>query len=592
MRELGALVWPHVRPHRLLLVAGAGLGVLMVALRVAQPWPLKWVLDLLTSEPLPAFLDRLAETLPLGIAGLSLLYVLITLAAAGAEYGQLMLLAGLGNRVLHGFRAQLFVHVLRQPLSFHEGRETGELLTRVVYDTARLRQGVNGWLTKVFQTVATFLATSAVLLWLDAQLAAVVVGTGVVALAAMSRSGRRIARAARRQRRREGRLATIVEEALLGIRELQSYRAGTVPDERFARQNVKSLRQEQRVRRLGAALFLRVEVVLAVGVALILWLGARAVHVGRLTPGDIVLFVSYAVGLYRPLIQFARQAARTGKTLACADRLTKLMARAPAIADRPGAVAAPPLRGDFALEHVSVASPRKQRGSRKWALREATLSVAAGERLAILGPNGAGKSTLLRLALRLADPTEGHVLLDGRDVREYTIASLRRQVSVVFQDSVFFGLSVRDNIALGGESGSLDAVREAARRACIADFIEHLPEGFDTRVRRRGGLLSGGERQRIALARALLRDGRLWLLDEPTTGIDAATAAELIKLLLDVTAGRTVLWVTHEPQIVRLLDRVVVLDQGRVVFSGAPDAYGGWLALRVSSPAATGSKGI
>ncbi|MDP3910462.1 MAG: ABC transporter ATP-binding protein, partial [Gemmatimonadales bacterium] len=206
---------------------------------------------------------------------------------------------------------------------------------------------------------------------------------------------------------------------------------------------------------------------------------------------------------------------------------------------------------------------------------------------AIVGPNGAGKSTLLRVVLRLTDPTGGVLRLDGRDIRDYTLASLRHQMSVVFQDSVLFGLSVRDNIALGNEDATEDAVRAAAQRACLDTLVARLPQGYDTPVRHRGGLFSGGERQRIALARALLRDGRVWLLDEPTNGIDAATAQELVSLLLDATAGRTALWVTHDPAILPQLDRVLVVEEGRAAFTGTPDEYGGWLAQRVSHRSST-----
>jgi ATP-binding cassette subfamily B protein len=563
------------KPHRTLLVAGASLGALLVILRVALPWPLKLIIDALSG----AGLGRaawLVEGPQVGVAALGAVYVLIALGAALAEYGQRLVLAGLGNRVVHRFRADLFDRVLRLPLSFHEGRETGELLTRVIYDTARLRQGVNGLLTRIFQNLFLFLFTIAVLLWIDVPLALVVGLSGVVTLGLMGRSARRIRRAARKSRRREGRLAAIVAEALLGIREWQTFRPGAGADERFGRQNAKSLKEEQKVRRLAAGLLFRVEVVLAVAVALILWLGTIAVQAGRLTPGDLVLFVHYTIALYRPYRQFARQAARMGRTFACADRLTRIMAKDPSVADRPGAVPAPALRGDIVFEGVSVKSPRRRRGGRKWVLKDVSFRVRPGERVAILGPNGAGKSTLLRLVLRLADPKSGTVQLDGRDVRDYTLASVREQMSVIFQDSVFFNLSVRENIALGRRDAAFAEIEEAARRSRAADLVRKLKHGYDAPVRQRGRLFSVGERQRIAVARAVLRDGRVWLLDEPATGLDARTAEELVKLLIELTEGRTALWVTHDPMVRSCFDRVLVLKAGRVRFDGTPQQYAAW----------------
>ena len=562
------------------------MSALVVALRVAQPWPLKWIIDSLSGAGLDSF-GWLTERPHLGVAALSVVFVVIALGAALGEFGQRLVLAGLGNRVVHRFRSDLFGHVLQLPLAFHERRETGELLTRVVYDTSRLRQGVNGLLIRVFQNLFLFVITIAVLLWIDVTLAVVVGLSGALALRLMGRNTGRIRRAARKARKREGKLATLVTESLLGIRELQTFRPGAASDERFTRHNTKNLKDEQKVRRLAAGLLLRVEVVLAITVAVILWLGTTAVESGRLTPGDLVLFVSYTIALSRPYRQFARQAARMGRTFACADRLKKIMAKEPAVADRPGAVSAPPVRGDIVFEGVSVKIPRRRRGGSKRALKEVSFHIRPGERMAVVGPNGAGKSTLLRLVLRLADPHSGVVQLDGRDLREYTLKSVREQMSVVFQDSVFFGLTVRENITLGRSEATLEEIKEAARRTQTADLIMRLKHGYDTPVRQRGRLFSVGERQRIALTRALLRDGRVWLLDEPTPGLDAETADDLVKLLIEATAGRTVLWVTHDPTILHSFDRVLVLSRGVVRFSGTPWEHEAWLAKTPSPAAAT-----
>ena len=582
IRGIATLLWPHTRGDRKLLVVGGALSLLLIMLRVAQPWPLKWILDVLTARHEQAAFGGLLKPPALGIAGLSLLYVAITVVAATVAYGERLVLAGLGNRVLYRFRTALFGHVLAQPIAFHESRTTGELLTRIVYDTARLRQGVIAILLRIFQTIGLFVATLGVLLWLNLRLAGIVGAGALLALGAMRWSARNIARAARKQRKKEGRLATTVAEDLVGVRELQAYRAGRWPDERFGRKNAKTLVHEQRVRQLAAWLVLRIEILVALTITAILWVGAREVQAGVLTPGDLVLFVSYAAGLYRPLEQFARQSYKLGKTFACGDRLRKIMAETPTIADAPNAVAAPMLRGAIAFDNVSVEVPKERRSARKHAVADLNISVAPGERLAILGANGAGKSTLLRAALRFLDPDEGRVLLDGRDIREYAIESFRRQMSVVFQENVFFGLSVRENIALGGDAAADKAVEHAARRARIDRFIGRLREGYDTPIRRSGELFSGGERQRIAIARAFYRDGRIWLLDEPTKGIDPATASELTDILLEATEGRTVLWVTHDPAVLPRVDRIAVLKNGELEFNGTPAEYGDWLARRVA----------
>lgn len=569
LRAIASLLRPHATGEGRVLAGGVALGLAVVGLQVLRPWPLKWIVD---------HLGALGE---LEVALLAAAYVGIATAAAAAFYRQTLLLYGLGNRVVFRFRSALFRHVLAQPLAFHESRELGELLTRVVYDTSRLRRGVNGISTRIVQTLALFVATLGVLCWVHLTLGLTVGVGGALALLAMRRRGRRITRASKRQRRNEGKLASLVASELSSVRELQAFglRASAV-EQRFAARNGKSLRQEHKVQRLAGGLLLRVEFLLAIAGALALWLGARGVASGGLSAGDLVLFISYLITLRQPLVDFANQTARLGRTAACADRLTTIIERPRGMIDREGAVPAPAFRGDIRFDGVAVRAPRKLRNGRKLTLDGLDAEIPAGARVAVVGPNGAGKSSLLRLVLRLTDPDRGRVVIDGHDVRDFTLESLRAQLSVVFQESVLPGLTIAETIALGLPNVSAADITAAAEAAGAHALIARLPAGYDTRVRQRGGLFSGGERQRLAIARALLRNGRLWLLDEPTTGLDAEGTREITKLLLDVTRGRTTLWVTHESTLVNQLDHVLALANGKVAFAGSPNHYLAWLAAR------------
>lgn len=566
LKEIARLLRPYAGEERPALVTGVLLALAVVALQVLRPWPIKWILDHLGGAPVAGFVAPLfAGPALTGVALLSTAFVAISLAAAAAEYAQIMTVNGAGNRILFRFRAALFQHVLRQPLEFHESRDVGELLTRVVYDTSRLRRGVNGMLVRIVQPVALFVATIVVLLWIDPALAGIMAVAGLVALIMMRRRGRRIASASRKQRKKEGRLATLVANELLAIRELQTFGGGTSGTaDRFEGRNSKSLKQEQKVRRLAAGLTLRVDAALALAVALAMAVGAGAVLGGSITPGDLVLFFSYALALRAPFTDFSYQTARLGRTYACAERLAR-------IADRKGttdsaeAVPAPPLRGAITFEGVSVKSPSRTRTGRKWSLSRVSFDVRPGERVAIVGANGSGKSTLLRAVLRLTEADRGRVLLDGADIRGFTADSIRAQMSVVFQDSVLSGLTVRENITLGLSDVGEEALAAAVERAGAAPLVSRLRRGLDTPVRRGGRLFSGGERQRLALARAILRDGRIWLLDEPTAGLDTRGVGELGNALFDATEGRTVLWVTHDPSILSRMDRVIELGAGRVL---------------------------
>lgn len=559
-RPLG-LVFRLLRPHAVgegrALAGGAVLGVATVALHVLRPWPLKWLVD------------GMGGTFVAPPALLAGAFVTLSALGATAAYAQSMVLSSLGNRVLHRFRERLFTHVLLQPLAYHHGREVGELMTRIVYDTARLRRGLIGLLVRVVQPLGLFVASMAVLLWIDPRLAAVLLLGGGASLVMMRRRGRRVADVARRQRTKEGRLAALVGSELAAVRELQAFGvASSAVSARFASRNRGSLRQELKLQRLSLGLAMRVDIAIAASIALAMWIGADRIAVGRLGAGDLVLFLSYALALQGPFAAFSQATARIGRTFACAERLERIMRRTATTPDAPGSVDAAGITGALQFEDVAVRAPKRRRSDRKWSLDGVSFVLPAGQRIAVVGGNGAGKSTLLSLLLRLAEPTRGRVLLDGHDLNAYSLTALRQRISVVFQDTILTGVSVRDNIALAVPGASLEAVRAAAEQAEVARFIEGLPEGYDTIVRRGGDLFSGGERQRIALARALLRDGAMWLLDEPTTGLDAAVATALTDRLLELTLGRTLLWVTHDPTLLARMDWVLALREGRVTYCG------------------------
>lgn len=566
MGGIARLLAPYLSSRRKALAAGGGLTVLLVVLRIGQPWPLKWIIDDLTS----------GSGQPVDVALVSGLFLALAAGAAWAEYAQVVHLVGVGNRVMHAFRADLFQHVLRQSLSFHEKKGEGELLTRIVYDTTRLRKGINNILTHLLQTVLIFVAIVGVLFWVDAVLASVIAVAGAVALWMMARGGNRVRKAARKNRKREGKIASVIADDLIGVRELQTFRPEIGQSGTFEQLNAKSLKQESKVQRLASGMLLRVEILVSAGIALVLLLGTHRVAAGIVSPGDLVLFVTYAAALYRPFFRFARQTTRMGTTVASADRLRKIMLLKPEIVDRPDAVVAGPLRGEIEFREVGLKNPKRRRGTRSWAIRGASFRAAPGERIAVVGANGAGKSSLLRLLLRLSDPREGEIRVDGLDARSYSVASLRGEMSVVLQGPLLFGLSIRENLLLARPDASDRELLEAARLTRALEVIERLPDGLDTTVRRHGRLFSAGERQRLVLTRALLRTGSVWLLDEPTTGLDEASARAAVDVLDAATRGRTTFWITHDRHVAERLDRVLYLADGQVLFFGSPGEFPGW----------------
>jgi ATP-binding cassette subfamily B protein len=335
--------------------------------------------------------------------------------------------------------------------------------------------------------------------------------------------GQRIRTNANRQRKREGQVATVMHEALSAMSVVQLHGAQEREQERFHDINRRSLKQGVQGARLEAQMNRSVELALSGGTVVILFVGTLRALSGAITPGELIVFVSYLRAAYRPLRRASKSVQRSAKALAAAERIIEILDTEPELADAPDARPAPPFRGEITFDHVDFGyDPGRE------VIHDVSFAVAPGRRVAIVGTTGSGKSTLLSLVPRLFDPVSGRVLIDGGDVSEYTLESLRAQISTVQQESILFGLSVSENIRYGRPDATDAEVRAAAHAAGMDDFVEQLPDGYDTVLAERGASLSGGQRQRVAIARALVRCSPILVLDEPTSGLDAATERSVI----------------------------------------------------------------
>jgi ATP-binding cassette subfamily B protein len=380
--------------------------------------------------------------------------------------------------------------------------------------------------------------------------------------------GRRIRVNSQKQRKREGQVAAAMHEAISAMAVVQLHGAGEREQERFHEINRRSLKQGVAATRLEARMYRSVELTLAAGVAVMLSLGTIRALQGALTPGELIVFISYLRGAYRPLQRASKTVQRAAKALAAAERVVEVLEVDPALQDAPGAQPAPPLRGEIAFEHVDFAY-----GSGDQVLHDVSCTIEAGRHVAVVGSSGSGKSTLLSLVPRLFEPSSGRVTVDGLDVSALTLESLRSQVSLVLQESVLFGLSIAENIRYGCPDATDEEVETAARAARVHDVVMSFPDGYDTVLTERGQTLSGGQRQRIALARALVRRTPILLLDEPTTGLDAGTQAEIVSVLREelLRESTTVVIATHDSRLIQAADEVVVLENGRIAERGSYD---------------------
>jgi len=354
-----------------------------------------------------------------------------------------------------------------------------------------------------------------------------------------------------------------MSEVLQAVPLVQAFARERYETEQFDAVTQETVRESIRVARLEAAATRSSEIITALGTAAAVLFGAFQVLQGRMLPGDLVLVVGYLTSMYKPIRQLAKLSTDFSKAMASAERISEILDIEPEIVDRPDALPAKGLRGEIVFRDVSF-----DYGDGRDVLRNVSFAVAPGQRLALVGVSGAGKSTIVSLILRLYEPQQGAILIDGRDIRQYRRASLRRHIGLVLQQSILFGATIRENIAYGKPRATSQEIEAAARAANADEFIRELEHGYDTVIGERGATLSGGQRQRIAIARALIRDAPILILDEPMTGLDGESEGKVREALDRLTAGKTSVIVTHDLQSVADADQVLVLDGGSVVDRG------------------------
>ena len=563
MTSAGQLLRPYLRKEWRPL-SGAGLLAVAAALAdLAKPWPLKLVLDYIVLGHTGSFaLGRHELVLLAGIGGLVLL---VALVSALAENLSTLWLQRAGERIGHDMRVAVYDRLQRLSLRFHQQQQKGDLVTRVTGDANAVGDMFATSVGTVVQAAVLLLGMLVVSLILDPVLALVWLAvTPFLAFVAFTFRVR-IRTAAREQRAQEGAIASVANEALSAMAVVKVYGSESFELERVQERSEQRMRLGMEASRLQAHFNGIVGLLSATGAAAVLVLGVFRVAAGAITPGDLVVFVSYARKADSPLRHIARESVRIARSMARAERIADILAVDEQLEERPDAYRGGRAAGEIVLERVSFAyDPSRP------ALRNVSLRIPAGSRLAVVGRSGAGKSTLGALVARLYDPAEGRLLIDGRDVRDCSLAWLRDQIGVLLQDTVLFTGSVEENIAYGAQVGP-ESVVAAARTAAAHEFLSELPGGYRTELGPQGLGLSGGQRQRIGIARTLLRDPPILLLDEPTTALDADAEAQLLEGLEHLMQGRTTILVTHSFELARRADRVIVLEAGRVVAEGPPE---------------------
>ena len=554
--------------HRPMGWAGVAI-VLDAALTVFRPWPLKVVIDrVLSHRPSRVpFIGHWLDHAPL--APMSVLYgacavtLLIAISTGLLTYGYTRILGDVGQSFVFTLRRELFAHMQRLSLRFHDRQRTGDLITRLTADVGAMRDVVTGGAILLGSNACLLVGMLALMFWLNWRFALAALSVAPLLFWTVFRYTHRIKLAAREARVSDGLLASVAQETLASIRIVQGLAQEDQQIGRFQVQNTASHEAHLTGVRYQAFVAPLVDVLAAMGLAIVMWYGARSVLAGELTTGDVVVFFAYVTNLYAPIKALSRLSYSLNRATIGAERVAEVLGVEREVADRAGARPAPALRGAIEFRNVSFEyMPGRP------VLAGIDLQVSAGERIAIVGATGAGKSTLVSLIPRLYDPSGGTVLIDGCDVRDLTVQSLRDQTSLVLQDSLLFSGTIRENIAFGRPTASAADIVRAAETANATEFIDRLPEGYDTPVAERGSTLSGGQKQRIAIARAILRDAPILILDEPTSGLDAASEQLVVDALERAARGRTTFTIAHRLTTVRFANRIVVLEGGRIAEVG------------------------
>jgi ABC-type multidrug transport system fused ATPase/permease subunit len=571
LRNAWRILRPFVRHQRRPFLLAFAMLAFEAVTSVAEPVPIGYLIDFLRgdADPLGSLQGRGSTVAVLSVA----IVVIAMVNALGDSLAEIYLARG-GRMLGYELRVALYSNLQRLSLGYHNQRRTGDVLLRVTSDIEQFEKFVTMSVGDLAGSMLVLTGTLAFLLYRSWQVALVAVLVVPILALISNYFSTRIRTTAKTQRSREADLASAAQEMLTSIGVVQAYGRADYELERFSEHSAATRVAALRAASLEARFSWTVKVFEALATVVIVWLGLWLIDRSAITVGTLVLFVLLIQNMFKPTRKIIKEWSTIGKVLASLERIGDLLDRTPAVADLPGARPAPAFAGRVELEHVTFSYAAEGEGEfaagdgRPVALDDVSLSVAPGEVLALVGHSGAGKSTIASLIPRLYDPTEGRVLVDGEDIRSYTLDSLRSQVSMVLQETLLFSGTVADNISYGRSDATMDDIVAAAKSANAHEFIEAMPDGYDTVLNERASNLSGGQRQRLAIARAFIRDAPILILDEPTTGLDAESTGLVLNALHTLMRGKATILISHDLNLVRWANRVLVLRAGRVVQAG------------------------
>lgn len=572
-KDVTRFVFLLIKPYKKLLLLVFVAMLLETAMSLAAPWPLKIIIDnVIDNHKLHSWLKWLENIIINGdkmtlalVAAVS--YVVISLIGSVAGYIQSYFTENVAQYVADDLRRRLYHHLHRLSLAYYDHQQMGKILSTITADVSTIQDFASASLLSILVNVLTIIGMLSLMFYLHWDFALVALGVTPFLLLFVLRFRKAVKRATREVRREQSNMVAILQEGLQSMRVVNAFGRQAFEEERLGNASTLTVNAALRARKIKSMLNPIITVIVAVCTAFILWRGSALVLNGVMTVGSLTVFLSYLAKFFSPVQDLAKKTATIAQASVSLERIKVLLDTDIIIPEKPKAKNPGKLKGDIVFENVCF-----QYNPGEPVLNNLSLSIKAGEKIGICGPTGSGKSTIASLIPRFYDITSGKIYIDGNDITDFKLEGLRSQIGFVLQDTVLFYGSIRDNIAYGRPGASEKEIIAAAQMANAEEFISKMPNGYNTLVGERGLTLSGGQRQRIGIARAIVRNSPILILDEPTASLDAESEQLVMQALEKLMEGRTVITIAHRLSTIRDTDKIFVIKDGRVAEEGTHTA--------------------
>jgi len=569
---MSRLIRELIRPYRgtLLVIFLAMMAETLMSL--AGPWPLKIILDnVVGSHHLPKWFDHFLGSVTAGLgpgkmkiaAVAALGAVLIAIIGSIASYIDNYYTESVGQWVAHDLRMRTYHHLQRLSLAYYDSHQTGQLLSTITDDIQTIQSFASSATLGIFVDLLTIVGMLGLMFWLNWDFALMAVAVTPILLLFVSRFKKAVKKATHEVRHRQSDIVAVVQQGLESMRVVKAFGRQDLEQEELSEVSHATVDAALKARKVKSMLSPVVTVTVALCTAVVLWHGASLILIGTMTVGALTVFLSYLNKFFKPVSDLAKMTNAIAQAAVGVERIQAILETDTIIPEHPDAREPGATRGEITFDHVAFGYNKDEP-----VLKDVSFTIKQGQLVGVVGTTGGGKSTVVSLIPRFYDPTSGCVRIDGVDIREYKLHPLRDQIGFVLQDTVLFRGTIRDNIAYGRPGATQEEIEEAAKLANADEFISRMPHGYDTMVGERGLTLSGGQRQRIGIARAVIRNTPILILDEPTAALDTESERLVIEALERLMKGRTVITIAHRLSTIRDANTIIVLSGGVVAEQG------------------------